>query len=273
MTRLALGILTGVAVLAATPQVDRVAIRVDTSVVRGPMTPIWAWFGNDEPNYAYMPDGKQLLSELAAASPVPVFFRTHNLLTTGDGTPALKWGSTNAYTEDAGGRPVYDWTVLDRIFDAYRDAGVKPLVEIGFMPEALSVRPEPYRHDWPRGTLWTGWAYPPRDHGKWAELVRRWVRHAAERYGREEVESWPWELWNEPDIGYWRGTEEEYQKLYDVTAEAVKGEAPRARIGGPHSTGGNFAYLRRFLEHCARGTNHATGKTGAPLDILLIDPW
>ena len=78
------------------------------------MTPMWAWFGNDEPNYAYMPDGKQLLSELAAASPVPVFFRTHNLLTTGDGTPALKWGSTNAYTEDANGRPVYDWTIVDR---------------------------------------------------------------------------------------------------------------------------------------------------------------
>ena len=71
MTRFAIVVLAGLAMLAASPQVDRVAIRVDTSVVRGPMTPIWAWFGNDEPNYAYMPDGKQLLSELAATSPVP----------------------------------------------------------------------------------------------------------------------------------------------------------------------------------------------------------
>jgi xylan 1,4-beta-xylosidase len=148
VTRLALAILAGVAIVAATPQGDRVAIRVDTSVVRGPMTPIWAWFGNDEPNYAYMPDGKQLLSELAAASPVPIFFRTHNLLTTGDGTPSLKWGSTNAYTEDANGRPVYDWTIVDRIIDTYRERQIKPFVQIGFMPEALSTRPTPYRHFW-----------------------------------------------------------------------------------------------------------------------------
>ena len=69
-----------------------------------PMTPMWACFGYDEPNYTYMKDGKKLLSELAALSPVPVYVRAHNLLTTGDGTPALKWGSTNAYTEDANGQ-------------------------------------------------------------------------------------------------------------------------------------------------------------------------
>src|SRR5262245_28567953 len=80
-------------------QNDRVSIRVDTAATKGPMKPIWAWFGHDEPNYTYAPNGKKLLSELAAASPVPVFMRVHNLLTTGDGTAALKWGSTNAYTE------------------------------------------------------------------------------------------------------------------------------------------------------------------------------
>jgi xylan 1,4-beta-xylosidase len=110
------------------------------------MTPMWAWFGNDEPNYAYMTDGKKLLSELAALSPVPVFFRTHNLLTSGDGTAALKWGSTNAYTEDSAGNPVYDWTIVDRIFDTYRERKIKPFVQIGFMPEAMSIRPTPYRH-------------------------------------------------------------------------------------------------------------------------------
>src|SRR4029077_19277163 len=94
---------------------ERVTIAVDTSRAAGPWQPVWAWFGNDEPNYAYMPDGQKLLSELAAASPVPVYFRTHNLLTSGDGTAALKWGSTNAYTEDAAGRPRYDWTIVDRI--------------------------------------------------------------------------------------------------------------------------------------------------------------
>ena len=107
------------ALLCGTPsaQEDRVSIRVDAARSIGTMAPIWAFFGYDEPNYTYMTDGKKLLSELAALSPVPVYIRTHNLLTSGDGTPALKWGSTNAYTEDAAGRPVYDWTILDRVFD------------------------------------------------------------------------------------------------------------------------------------------------------------
>ena len=99
-----------------------------------------------------MKDGKVLLSKLATLGPQTVFVRTHNLLTTGDGTPALKWGSTNAYTEDDQGRPRYDWTIVDRIFDTYLERGLKPYVQIGFMPQALSVKPEPYQHHWsPRG--------------------------------------------------------------------------------------------------------------------------
>ena len=278
MTRFAIVVLAGLAMLAASPQVDRVAIRVDTSVVRGPMTPIWAWFGNDEPNYAYMPDGKQLLSELAATSPVPVFFRTHNLLTTGDGTPALKWGSTNAYTEDANGRPVYDWTIVDRIIDTYRERQIKPFVQIGFMTEALSTRPNPYRHFWRPGDnyndIYTGWTYPPTDYAKWGELVYQWARHSIAKYGERDVASWWWEVWNEPDIGYWRGTPEEYMKLYDYAAEGLKRALPTARIGGPEVTGPNSArtqqILRNFIEHCLRGTNFATGKIGSPLDLVTF---
>src|SRR5262249_36076944 len=108
-----------------------VAVHVDAARSKGPLTPMWAFFGHDEPNYTYMTDGRKLLSELAALSPVPVFVRTHNLLTTGDGTPALKWGSTNAYTEDGAGKPKYDWTIVDRIFDTYVQRRMKPLVEIG----------------------------------------------------------------------------------------------------------------------------------------------
>jgi len=95
-----------------------VAIRVDLERSTGALAPIWRFFGGDEPNYATMKDGRKLLSALGELEPRSVYFRTHNLLNTGDGTPALKWGSTNAYTEDAQGRPHYDWTVVDRIFDA-----------------------------------------------------------------------------------------------------------------------------------------------------------
>jgi xylan 1,4-beta-xylosidase len=257
-------------------QTDRVVIHADTAVTLGPMTPLWAWFGYDEPNYTYTPNGRKLLSELAAASPVPVYVRTHNLLTTGDGKAALKWGSTNAYTEDANGRPVYDWTIVDRIIDTYLERRMKPLVEIGFMPQALSTHPDPYRHFWKPGDnyndIYTGWSYPPKDYAKWGELVYQWVRHSVAKYGQRDVESWWWEVWNEPDIGYWHGTPDEYLKLYDYAADGLKRALPTARIGGPHVTGPNGArtqqILRAFIEHCLRGTNYATGKTGSPLDYV-----
>src|SRR5688500_4737671 len=83
-----------------------VTLTVDLTAERGPLNPMWAWFGYDEPNYTYMKDGKKLLKELSDLSAVPVFVRTHNLLTSGDGKAELKWGSTNAYTEDKKGRPI-----------------------------------------------------------------------------------------------------------------------------------------------------------------------
>ena len=240
------------------------------------LRPVWAYFGYDEPNYTYMKDGKKLLSELAALSPVPVYVRAHNLLTSGDGSAALKWGSTNAYTEDENGNPVYQWNLVDSIMDTYVARGMKPIVEIGFMPEALSVKPKPYRHDWKPGVdydrVYTGWAYPPTDYKKWGQLVYEWVRHSVARYGEDEVKSWWWEVWNEPNIGYWRGTQEEYFKLYDYAADGVKRALPEARIGGPSTTGPRWdkaaSYLENFLKHCASGKNYATGKKGAPLDFI-----
>lgn len=253
-----------------------VTIKVDAARPAGPLRPVWNYFGYDEPNYTYMKDGKKLLSELAALSPVPVHVRAHNLLTTGDGAAALKWGSTNAYTEDAQGKPIYNWTIVDRIFDTYVERKMKPLVEIGFMPEALSVKPQPYRHEWaPDKTynrIFTGWAHPPKDQKKWGELVYQWVKHCVEKYGREEVASWWWEVWNEPDIGYWQGTPEQYFEIYDHAADAVKRALPAIRIGGPTTTGPKnekaAKFLRDFLQHVVSGKNYATGKTGSPLDYI-----
>src|SRR3974390_141163 len=163
--------------------------------------------------------GKKLIGELAALTDAPVNIRTHFLLATGDGTPGLKWGSTNAYTEDVSGKPVYDWTIVDRIFDTYLQARAKPFVEIGFMPQALSSKPEPYQPTWIPGAANNdysiGWSYPPKDYEKWGGLVYQWARHCAEKYGKKEAESWYWEVWNEPNIPYWHGTQEEYNELYD----------------------------------------------------------
>ena len=253
------------------------AIAIDLNNSIGSFKPIWAWFGYDEPNYTYMKDGRKLLSELSALSPTPVYVRAHSLLCTGDGTAALKWGSTNAYTEDSNGNPVYNWRIIDSIFDTYVQRGMKPLAQIGFMPEALSTHPQPYKHNWkpgePYGKIFTGWAYPPKDYDKWRNLVYEWVKHSVERYGQKEVESWYWEVWNEPN-GYWKGTREEFLKLYDYAADGLKRALPTARIGGCNIAGtsskGAMEWMHAFIKHCLYETNFATGKKGSPLEALLF---
>jgi xylan 1,4-beta-xylosidase len=253
-----------------------VNIQVHLDQPQGTISPIWNYFGYDEPNYTYTPNGKKLLGELAALSSEPAYVRVHNLLTTGDGSSSLKWGSTNVYSEDAAGKPVYSWTILDQIFDSFRSAEIKPLVEIGFMPQALSTHPEPYRHNFPQGPIFTGWAYPPKDYQKWSEVVYQFVRHLRERYGDAEVKTWLWEVWNEPDIDYWKGTPQEYFKLYDFSVDAVLRALPEARVGGPDSTGPASPkaaeFLRSFLDHCAHQPNYVSGRVGSRLDFISFHP-
>jgi len=252
------------------------SIQVNASQKLGSFRPIYSYFGYDEPNYTDTRNGTKLVGELASLSSAPVYIRTHFLLASGDGTPGLKWGSTNAYTEDPSGRPVYDWKIIDRIFDTWVQAGATPFVEIGFMPQALSANPEPYRPTWIPGAAnkdyAIGWSYPPRDYRKWEELIYRWVEHSVERYGRQQVDQWYWEVWNEPNGSYWHGTPDEYDTLYDYTAAGVKRALRTAKIGGPAVTGPSSpkaaAFLRQFLEHCDHGTNPASGATGAPLDFI-----
>jgi xylan 1,4-beta-xylosidase len=249
-----------------------VKIQVDAGKVKGPLHPIWRYFGADEPNYAYMKDGRKLIGELGQLGPTgSVFFRAHNLLTSGDGTPAFKWGSTGAYHEDPEGQAVYDWTIVDRIFETYLERGVRPYTEIGFMPKELSTHPDPYQHQWKPGLnynlVYTGWSYPPKDYDKWSELVYQWAKHCVEKYGQAEVEKWYWEVWNEANIGYWKGTPAQFYHLHDCAVEAVRRALPTAKVGGMDSSGGGSA-LSSFLEHCLHGTNNVTGKIGTPIDFI-----
>ena len=207
-----------------------------------------------------------MLGSLAALHTAPVHVRSHFLLNTGDGTPALKWGSTNVYTEDAAGSPVYSWPLTDGILDTITAAGAFPLVELGFMPEALSSHPAPYRNS-STTALNGGCFYPPTDYTKWAALIRAWAMHANERYP-DVATSWLWELWNEPDLSYWHGTFADYAELYDYTESALHEVIPNAALGGPASAGSSF--LTQFLKHCATGTNALTGQTGTRLDLVTF---
>ncbi len=256
-----------------------VQVTVHADRVVGEIRPIWNYFGYDEAGTTLTPEGRHLLGKLNALSEEPIRIRVHHLLTSGDGTLALKWSSTNVYTEDADGNPRYDWTRLDAIMDELTRPGIEPFVQASFMPQALSSQPEPYTPKLVKtgapGEMVTGGAfYPPKDYQKWEALIEAWARHSGERYGVDRASSWLWELWNEPESPYWRGTKEEYFKLYDHFAAAVKRALPRARVGGPHVTDPGWkngdVFMRAFLEHCRSGKNSATGGIGAPLDFIAF---
>src|ERR1700736_298960 len=252
-----------------------VAIQVDLSKPVGTYKPIYSWFGYDESNYTTMKYGKQLLTELHDLSPVPVYIRAHHLLTSGDGVAELKWSSSNVFTLDANGKPVYDFTITDQTFDAYKAAKVRPMVEFGFMPKDLTSGADPYQVHYPGRTTSGSSNAPPKDYAVWGELIRKYTEHLVQRYGKEETSTWYWEVWNEPDIDYWHGTPEEYYKLYDYAVAAVKQVLPNAIVGGPASTGPvsekASAFLDNFLKHCANDKSLATGKP-IPLDFISFHP-
>src|SRR5262249_52992797 len=147
---------------------------------------VWPYHGYDEVNYTTAAEGRDLLRTVAGIHTIPPHIRTHFLLNTGNGTASLKWGSTNAYTQDAARNPVYDWTLMDGIRDTITGTGALPLVEIAFMPQALSTRPTPYMNS---GTynLDGGCFYPPTDYTKWRALVDAWARHTQTRYPGAET--------------------------------------------------------------------------------------
>ena len=257
---------------------NAVSIQVDLAKSEGPYTPIYSWFGYDESNYTTMKYGKQLLRELHDLSPVPVYIRAHHLLTSGDGVAELKWSSSNVFTLDSSGKPVYDFTITDQTFDEFKKAGVRPMVELGFMPKDLAAEVQgvkDYQVHYPGSTVSGASNNPPKDYAVWGELVRKYTEHLVQRYGKEQVGTWYFEIWNEPDIAYWHGTPEEYYKLYDYAVAGVRAALPNAIVGGPASTGPASdkasAFLDNFLKHCMSGKSAANGQP-IPLDFISFHP-
>jgi xylan 1,4-beta-xylosidase len=241
-------------------------VRIDAAAPAGELAPIWASLGYDEINYTYRPDGKRLLRTIGAFSPQAYHVRPHYMFCSGSGWGQPHWGNGNVYHEDADGNPFYDFTILDETYDAIVGAGHHVLVELGFTPKDLVPDEDDFQAA-SSPTVFSSyeqglWSFPPKDYGKWAGLCAATAAHVLERYGAEEVSTWVWELWNEPDIAYWRGTPQQYYELYTVTVEAIRGVLPEARVGGPSVTGGDGGppFLRGFLEHCK--------ETGTPLDYV-----
>jgi xylan 1,4-beta-xylosidase len=280
MRKLAITLFCAAAITAAA-QIsgsNPVSIQVDLTRPEGPYTPIYSWFGYDESNYTTMKYGKQLLTELHDLSPVPVNIRAHHLLTSGNGVAELKWSSSNVFSLDANGKPVYDFTITDQTFDQFQKADVRPMVELGFMPKDLAATVSgvnDYQIHYPGSTISGASNNPPKDYAMWGELVRKYTEHLVERYGKEKVSTWYFEVWNEPDIAYWHATPEEYFKLYDYSVAGVRAALPNAIVGGPASTGPASekasAFLDNFLKHCLNDKSAANGKP-IPLDFISFHP-
>lgn len=163
-------------------------------------------------------------------------------------------GIYREYEMDGETRTFYNFTYLDRVMDSYREHGIRPFLELGFMPEKLKTGDQTVFY-------WKGNVTPPVSHTAWADLITNTLTHLIERYGRDEVVTWPIEVWNEPNIGFWAGTMEEYFTLYDVSAAAIKLIDPRIQVGGPSICGVETEkWLCAFFEHCI--------KNNSPLDFI-----
>lgn len=260
---------------------QNVQIMVDVSRQVGKLAHHWNYVGYDECNYTHSPGGNALISKIGQLEKGPWYIRTHHLLCTGIRHGFYKWGSTNIYTEDAGGHPVYDFETIDRIIDIWLKNNCVPFLELGFMPRDLA---DPREAE--NGVSYTagygsvseyqlrGWCQPPKDYDKWYTLIDRLAAHLLDRYGLREIERWYFEMWNEPDIFYWHGSPEEFCKLYDYTEAALHKVIPTARFGGPATTGNEdpekdgSLFLRSFLAHTRDGINYFTGQQGTRLDFV-----
>jgi xylan 1,4-beta-xylosidase len=156
------------------------------------------------------------------------------------------------YREKKQGEPEYNWQYIDELFDFLHGLGMKPFVELGFMPAGLASGSKTI-------FWWRGNVTPPRDLAKWADFIRAFVLHARERYGDAEVRTWYFEVWNEPNLdGFWAGTQQQYFDLYAATSRAIKSVSPDYRVGGPATAG--CGWVPEFIRFCQ--TN------GAPVDFI-----
>lgn len=151
------------------------------------------------------------------------------------------------------GQPVHDFTKLDRIYDRVLELGLRPIVEVSFMPRDLARDPDKTVFHY--GAI----VSPPKDWDRWAGLVGDLAAHLVERYGLDEVRTWAFEVWNEANLDvFWGGTQEEYFRLYDISAAAIKAVDPQLPVGGPGSAAA--AWVDALLEHA--------DESGAPVDFV-----
>jgi len=210
-------------------------ITIDATAAGHPLPHFWEqMFGSGRAILALREDYRRDLRDVKQVTGFQ-YVRFHDILDDDIGV----------YDEDKDGKAVLNFSYVDEIYDGLLAAGVKPFVELSFMPTKLSAKTMPQAF-WYHPNV-----APPKDYERWGALVEAFTRHLVERYGIEEVASWYFEVWNEPNLDFWAGEprQETYFQLYDHAAAAIKHVSPRLRVGGPATA--QAAWVAAFLKHCA----------------------
>ncbi len=253
-------LVVGLLLLSSTPcGAQPPVFQVVADSVVGPNTGFWRAAGSDLLfALTERPSGQALLDRMAATGS-HVYLRCHYTFSSRE-MFGLQVGG-QVYSEDTTGKPVYHFERINRIFREFVRRGLKPVVEYDFLPEPLRGPPPDRSNDEGFAATYRG----PRDWDKWRDLLRAFTQNLVNTFGLEEVRTWYFEVWNEPD-SWPRNDLATFFKMYDVFADAVKSVDPALRVGGPACY--HEAFLRDFLEHVARGRNFVTGRRGAPIDFI-----
>ncbi|MGD0364397.1 MAG: glycosyl hydrolase family 39 [Bryobacteraceae bacterium] len=223
------------AALAQGPTAPAVeTVQIDARAAAQPFPHFWeVMFGSGRANLSLRESYRRDLDATRAVTSVQ-YVRFH----------AIFHDENGIYDEDAQGRPVYNFSYLDQIYDGLLDRNVRPFVELGFMPRKLASSLAPH------GFWYHPFVSPPNNYAHWDDLIAQFVRHLVARYGEPEVEQWYFEVWNEPNLDFWGGRPNEptYYELYDHTARAIKSVSPNLRVGGPATA--QAAWVDRFIAHC-----------------------
>jgi xylan 1,4-beta-xylosidase len=211
-------------------------IQVDTRAKGAPFPHFWEqMFGSGRAILSLRESYRNDLREVKAATDFK-YVRFH----------AIFHDEVGVYDEDAEGKPLYNFSYVDQIYDGLLKAGVRPFVELSFMPTKLAAEND-IQAFWYKPNV-----SPPKDYKKWGELVSQFARHLVERYGIDEVSQWYFEVWNEPNLDFWAGVpkEQTYYQLYDAAARELKLVSPRLKVGGPATA--QAAWVDHFIQHTAQ---------------------
>lgn len=211
-------------------------LQIDASAHATPLPHFWEHlFGSGRAILSLRESYRQDLRDMKKITAVQ-YIRFH----------AIFHDEVGVYDEDAQGNPVFNFSYVDQIYDGLLANGVRPFVELSFMPKKLASNKDALHAFWYKQNV-----SPPKDYAKWDEMITQFAKHLVERYGIEEVAQWYFEVWNEPNIDFWAGEPRQptYFELYDHTARDLKAVSPRLRVGGPATA--QAAWADVFIKHCA----------------------